>query len=1068
MTLLARVPVLVLRNFATQRNNLAQYPAYKPHTMAETQRGPTMLKSVLNNIRCARDVSQLFVELGYTAAESPYDDEATVVARWKGFQVIAVDASAPRERARALARSLAGCSARALAVAVGAPNEIALTAPRLGAPGVNRLLVVPLDNPSPATLQHLERFRPRPSSNGLAHALRVEELLATEIAGERFYAAFRVVLERMAASLGNDGTASDRRMAALLPLTRLLFLYFVQAKGWLDHNPDYLPMLLDDALATRRHFHRSFLNPLFFEMLNRPPALRRQVDHLGRIPYLNGGLFQQYPVEQRLRAVFSNAVWRDVFTRLFERFRFCVREADEVDAIAPDMLGHVFERVMEPGTRLDTGTFYTPETVVRQMVDAAIETSLGDGDLLTHEQVARIVRCEQIDAALRSPVRRRLHRLRILDPAVGSGAFLLGALECLCTMHLALEGNSNPRRRLQLRQRILRDNLFGVDLNPVAVRLAELRLWLAVIADDPTTEIDRIEPLPNLDGVIRQGDSILDPIASTAALGGDIRPVPAPSAQGRAVAKARAALFAARGTDQPPAIARLRSAEQSLAELLLNRLMKQVEDALRDLAGSARSRDLFGNRSGFSTAQRRFYVRLRAHRRALRSALTATRDGVVPFFSFEVHAPETMRAGGFSIVIGNPRWVRAERIPVGMRNTLNTRFSLWRCAKARGFSHLPDLSIAFLQRALELAAPGGTVALLMPSKVATAGYGEAVRSHLVRETTLSYIHRVPEAEAARFGATTYPLAVVLRNRPPKARHSVRLGFGAATTLRQSSLARAGPWILVPDPLRSAIEEFRGCGVPLGQIAPPALGLKTGADRILVGQVVQRLGRLSRVRFCDEVVEIEASLLRPIVRGRDVRPFTATSVKIVFWGYDGTGQVRKSLPPRAAAYAATHKRPLTKRADYHAGPLWTLFRLPAVLAKHRVVWSDISRRPTAVALDHTVPNPSLPLNSCYVSSAPNPNAALVISAVMNSSFAGALIAATADEARGGYHRVNARVAAELPVPGDTPGSDALALLSRQYHNSGEFNQDDLDEAVAEALGLGPTAADRLRRYARLHC
>ena len=80
--------------------------------------------------------------------------------------------------------------------------------------------------------------------------------------------------------------------------------------------------------ATRRHFHRSFLNPLFFEMLNRPPAMRRRVDHLGRIPYLNGGLFQQYPVEQRLQAVFSNAVWRDAFTHLFERFRFCVREAD--------------------------------------------------------------------------------------------------------------------------------------------------------------------------------------------------------------------------------------------------------------------------------------------------------------------------------------------------------------------------------------------------------------------------------------------------------------------------------------------------------------------------------------------------------------------------------------------------------------------------------------------------------------------------------------------------------------------------------------------------------------------
>ena len=151
-------------------------------------------------------------------------------------------------------------------------------------------------------LQHLEQFRPKPSSNGLTHALRVQELLATEIVGERFYSSFRLVLDRMAASLGRVATARDRRLAALLPLTRVLFLYFVQAKGWLDGRSDYLRTLLDEALAGRQHFQRVSLDPLFFKTLNRPAASRQGVLHLGKIPYLNGGLFQAQTSQVRALA----------------------------------------------------------------------------------------------------------------------------------------------------------------------------------------------------------------------------------------------------------------------------------------------------------------------------------------------------------------------------------------------------------------------------------------------------------------------------------------------------------------------------------------------------------------------------------------------------------------------------------------------------------------------------------------------------------------------------------------------------------------------------------------------
>ncbi|MCH7777310.1 MAG: hypothetical protein IH878_12355, partial [Gemmatimonadetes bacterium] len=180
-----------------------------------------MLLTTLRDIQRAQDTSTLFAALGYAPDAQPFGDGATVVARWKGFKVVAIDAADPRDAVRSLARSLAGNSPRALAVAVRAPTEIALAAPKLGAPGVSRVFVVPLGDPPAIVLQHLEQFRPKPSSNGLTHALRVQELLATEIVGERFYSSFRLVLDRMAASLGRVATARDRRLAALLPLTRV-------------------------------------------------------------------------------------------------------------------------------------------------------------------------------------------------------------------------------------------------------------------------------------------------------------------------------------------------------------------------------------------------------------------------------------------------------------------------------------------------------------------------------------------------------------------------------------------------------------------------------------------------------------------------------------------------------------------------------------------------------------------------------------------------------------------------------------------------------------------------------
>jgi hypothetical protein len=479
-----------------------------------------------------------------------------------------------------------------------------------------------------------------------------------------------------------------------------------------------------------------------------------------------------------------------------------------------------------------------------------------------------------------------------------------------------------------------------------------------------------------------------------------------------------------------------------------------VRAALRELAGIARGRDLFGQRTGLTEPQERRRRMLRRHLRTLRAARRQLDEGTIPFFSFEIHRPDVISGGGFDVVVGNPPWVRAERLEAGLKDVLKERFAWWASGPAtEGFGHLPDLAVAFLERALELAAPDGAVGLLVPSKLVSAGYGARARAALVRETEIAWLHRVPDREAARFGAVTYPLALVARKSRPRRGHRVRLGFGQARSVSQDSLGATDGWLLLPDRYQDALLRFFASGVPLAAVAPPALGVKTGADELLTGCLHHAGPHTSRVRFGEREIDIENAVLRPAVRGRDVRAFDATAATVLLWGYDAAGRAHRDLPPRAARYVEEHADELRRRSDYRDGPLWTLFRLRAGVAPWRVVWSDIARRPTAVVLDATRTADAVPLNSCYVAPAPDRQTALVVCAVLNSTFARAAAVATADEARGGYRRINARVAGRLPTPARA-ASRGLAAMSARFHREKRCDQTVLDRAVADALALGP--------------
>lgn len=1022
-----------------------------------------MLRTIIQSVHDVRGLSRLFVELGYQVADGPRYDGARAIARWHAFEVVGATNPEPVHAARALAGVIARHGTRGCAAAVGG-NTIAIAAPRIAADGASRALVVDLADPSPFAIRQLQDLAPRPRSTALAHALRVAEVLSSEAAGTQFFAVFRATLERMQASLPSDrGTAADRRLATLLTLTRVLFLYFVQAKGWLDGNTGYLRQVLDDALAQRRPFHRTVLEPLFFGTLNRAPSRRTASRRSLRIPYLNGGLFEHHAVERRLGPVrFPNDCWRDTFDSLFERFRFCVSESSEVDAIAPDMLGRVFERLMEGDERRRSGTFYTPESVVGEIVEAAVHSALVSRSGITPESMERAHAGMPLADSARRRLSRALRQIRLLDPAAGSGAFLLGALHHLTTLRLRALPHEERPGPWTVRRGVLRENLFGVDINPVAVRLTELRLWLAVVADDPSTDISKVEPLPNLDGVVRQGNTLLDPIGTARRLLWHWSPAVHRTAH--QVEEERRRVFDAREDAKHPALRRLRTTEFALAKALLFKARDAAARSLDELNTAANDRDLFGKQKGLTTEQRQHVRRVGRNRAAIERAIANLEEGTLPFFSFDVHVPEVVARGGFDVVVGNPPWVRAERLSPDERRLFGDRFRWWRAGGTRGYRHLPDLSLAFLERSLELAAPSGAVAMLMPSKLASAGYAGAARSSLVRETTLRYLHRVPDSEASEFGATTYPLALVATKGTAPPLHRVHLDFAREGSVAQDRLDAAGPWILASDGLLDALDALAKSGTPLEDIGYPALGVKSGADSVFVG-VVERAGhQITVVRFAEGSVPIETDMLRPALRGRDVGPFAVRSGRVVLWCHDRSGKPRPSLPRLADAYVRRHEQALQRRSDYRRGPIWGVFRTGPALAPHRVTWPDIARRPRAVALSASIAPDAIPLNTCYVHAAPDQEGALVTAAVLNSTWAEAFVHAHADEARGGYRRVNARVVGAIPLPQHGPQRASLCDLSLLAHNdSRHVTRQDIDAAVARALGLTQSVQERLRRY-----
>ena len=306
-------------------------------------------------------------------------------------------------------------------------------------------------------------------------------------------------------------------------LGRIVFLHFLQKKGWLgvpagkewgEGDRDFMLKLFENASPEQKeNFLDEVLEGLFANGLDTNRSDNGDVYDTRvqgfcncRIPYLNGGLFERDALDEKTSR-FPAKYFESLLTML-SQYNFTIDENDPNDAevgVDPEMLGRIFENLLEDNK--DKGAFYTPKEIVqymcRESLIAYLQTDQKEED---KDSIRQFVTTHDVESLgeLKEEIEQKLIDVKICDPAIGSGAFPMGLLRELFLCRSAIEPNI-VEKAADIKRHIIQNNIYGVDIERGAVEIARLRFWLALIVDEKSPEV-----LPHLDFKIMQGNSLLE------------------------------------------------------------------------------------------------------------------------------------------------------------------------------------------------------------------------------------------------------------------------------------------------------------------------------------------------------------------------------------------------------------------------------------------------------------------------------------------------------------------------------------------------------------------------------
>lgn len=593
---------------------------------------------------------------------------------------------------------------------------------------------------------HTAKNQLLPLLQNIANNPTIEELEAAfsiEKVTDEFFSQYKDLYLKLYEHFENDRHVKSAIELAKIDNTRftkkllgqIVFLYFLQKKGWLGVPQNerwgtgkkrFVQELFNQAKAERVNFFKDKLQYLFYE------ALAKERDNANsyyerfdcRIPFLNGGLFEADYDWQNANITIPESLFRneeknkagDVGTGVldvFDRYNFTIKEDEPLDkevAVDPEMLGKVFENMLDITERKSKGAFYTPREIVHYMCQESlihyldnalgervekkdIETFIREGHfaLENDERVAAKGETKTYKYQLPEGIRqnadlidRKLIDIRICDPAIGSGAFPVGLLHELVNAMLVLkphlscdyltdklknfgfehrESVSDSRYIYRLKRHVIQESIYGVDIDASAIDIARLRLWLSLVVDED--DLDPIETLPNLDYKIVCGNSLIG--------------LP----------------------------------DGAMKDLTVEAELEKLKERFYNITDDTQKKNL---------------------RKLINTKIRELLDSAEQFagykigFDFKLFFSQVWREkGGFDVVIGNPPYIQISKLEEPLKSTLSKM-------KFETFSSSGDIYELFYENGNRVLTKGGHLCFITSNKWLRANYGTSTRKYFLAKT----------------------------------------------------------------------------------------------------------------------------------------------------------------------------------------------------------------------------------------------------------------------------------------------------------------------------------------------
>lgn len=640
---------------------------------------------------------------------------------------------------------------------------------------------------------------------------------------------------------------------------RIVFLYFIQKKGWLsvakdkkwgEGNPDYLYDLFRKS-KYKDDFYAQELVPLFFNSLNNEDSENPAPDE--RFPYLNGGLFDDHHDRNYHKLYLPETI----FARLFEsfnNFNFTVYEDapdEHTVAVDPEMLGHIFENLLEDNK--DKGAFYTPKEIVHYMSKESLKAYLFAQDeqlfaqnKLGKSTVDKIIQQLELTAEEKHFAEKHaykiidaLERVKICDPAIGSGAFPMGLLLEIFNAQIYLQELKGFKKGVSdadIKKHIIEESIYGVDIDSGAVDIARLRFWLSLVVDEPEPQ-----PLPNLDFKIICANSLIG------------------SGYDQFLEMAE--------KTQTPTLLRMDGEIQKLQSIRDRYFVeghKEIKESLNN--EFVKTRDYILHE--FKSLERTwklgdFLETIREwHPFDFEAAPCSWFD---PWWMFGVKY-------GFDIVIGNPPYRQLQKDGGKLAK-------LYESYKFDTFDRTGDIYSLFYERGVNLLNDKGILCYITSNKWMRTHYGVSTRQFFTEKTYPLLL--IDFGNVQVFDTATVDTNIlILRNKPKAPRHEVIPTFAARInndfdldnqSLQEyvmengyelSSLGH-NAWVIGERDIYNIKEVVEQQGIPLAQWNIVInYGLKTGLNEAFIITGVEKNQLISEDKNSSDV-------LKPILRGKDI-------------------------------------------------------------------------------------------------------------------------------------------------------------------------------------------------------